>query len=107
MKVVKQISTGNIVYRQSPDFEPGKGIECARAMHGLPITDLEEVEITQAEWNAEIAQRVEKEKETQLDTAITKALAQATLNRLNVLGQKVGLATIPLASWRAEIKSYL
>lgn len=26
MKIVKQISTGKILYRQSPDFEEGKGI---------------------------------------------------------------------------------
>ena len=51
MKVVKQKSTGEIVYRQSPDFEKGLGIINASIFNQISADDLEEVEITQQEWD--------------------------------------------------------
>lgn len=59
MRVVKRISTGRIVYRESPDFEWGKGIPNAAKFpdNPYPVEELEEVEVTQAEWDAELALR--------------------------------------------------
>lgn len=54
MKIVKQISTGKIIYRQSPDFEAGKGILNAKTLNpNIPETDMQEVEVvwTEAEWD--------------------------------------------------------
>lgn len=50
MKVVKD-RDGNIVYRQIPDFDEGKGIINAVILHGLNSSELFEVEITQEEWD--------------------------------------------------------
>ena len=51
MWVVKRKSTGEIIYRQSPDFESGFGIKNATIIAGIPENDLEEVEVTQIEWD--------------------------------------------------------
>lgn len=106
MKAVKQLSTGRIVYRQSPEFEPGKGILSAKAT-GFPEADLEEISITQVEWDAEIALRVDNNKETTFNEAIIKALAKATLDEINALRTNAGLATKSLATFKANIKAYL
>ena len=50
MKVVKQISTGIIVYNQDPDFETGQGLTLANGLTQIDIEDLQEVEITLAEF---------------------------------------------------------
>lgn len=50
-KVVRRKIDGVTVYRQSPDFENGKGIENAIALHGGKIDDYEEVGITDAEFS--------------------------------------------------------
>lgn len=48
MKIVKQISTGKIVYRSIPEFEAGMGIQNARFLHPeIPKADMQEVEV---EW---------------------------------------------------------
>lgn len=52
MKVVKQLSTNKIAYRQIPDFEGGKGILNAHMLFPkISIEDLREIEITEEEWN--------------------------------------------------------
>ena len=60
MKVVKQKSTGKVVYRQSPDFEKGKGLLSASVVSSVSVDDLKEVEITQLEWDALEKERVDK-----------------------------------------------
>ena len=55
MKVVKQKSTGAIVYRSDPEFEPGKGIMNASRIKNIPESDLEEVDIIQSEWDEFVA----------------------------------------------------
>jgi|GEM_PF-2802803 len=55
MKIARQISTGNILYRESPDFEAGKGILNARFLFSeIPENDMEEVElnITEQEYQS-------------------------------------------------------
>ena len=60
MKVVRHKITGRLVYRQEPDFEEGKGIINAVLMGEGPEEELEEVEVTQAQWDAELALRKEE-----------------------------------------------
>lgn len=53
MKVVKQISTGKIIYSQSPDFETGKGILNAKILNpSIPEADImeEKLNITEQEY---------------------------------------------------------
>jgi hypothetical protein len=54
MKVVKLVSTGEIKYRQDPEFTVGLGIENTVKMFGGNPKDYEEVDITQEEWNTYI-----------------------------------------------------
>lgn len=54
MKVVRQISTSRIVYREDPDFEVGKGIANAVVHNGYSKADLKEIEVTQEEWEHEL-----------------------------------------------------
>jgi hypothetical protein len=77
MKVVKQISTGNIIHREIPDFETGKGIINASFITGISQSDLEEVEITQTEWDNHQAtiQATIQEKANQKQSAIDKLKA--------------------------------
>lgn len=51
MKVVKD-EQGNILYRQVPDFEEGKGILNAVFIHGRKAEGLAEVEISEAEFES-------------------------------------------------------
>ena len=60
MKVVKNIQTGRLVHREIPDFEEGKGIINAVAMGCGSIENLEEIEVTQTQWDAELALREEE-----------------------------------------------
>jgi len=61
MRVVRHISTGRIVYRESPDFAWSMGIANAIASDiNYPAEELEEVEVTQEDWDAEIAIRKEE-----------------------------------------------
>lgn len=52
MKVVKLISSGEIKYNQTPEFEPGFGITNSVILFGGSSEDYEEVEISQEEWDA-------------------------------------------------------
>ena len=57
MKVVKHKITGRLVYRELPDFKQGLGIINA-ALMGLGSQDeLEEIEVTKAQWDAELVLR--------------------------------------------------
>lgn len=49
--VVKRIDTGQIVYRSGPDFNPGFGILNASRMYNLDPAILQEVVVTDSEWN--------------------------------------------------------
>ena len=71
MKVVKQKSTGKIVYRQSPDFEQGKGIINASIFNQIAADDLEEVVITRQEWDD--VQKIKRDK-TERDEKIDKEM---------------------------------
>jgi hypothetical protein len=61
MRVVRNTSTGRIVYRESPDFEWGKGIVNAVASDGYTESELEEIEVTEAEWDAELLLREQEQ----------------------------------------------
>lgn len=52
MKIVKQISTGKIVYRSIPEFEAGMGIKNAVAINGGKPEDYQEIDITDNEYAA-------------------------------------------------------
>lgn len=52
MKVVIEIATGKLVYWSDPPFEEGYGIINAVAMFGGKPEDYEEVEMTQAQYDA-------------------------------------------------------
>lgn len=66
MKVVKR-KNGEIVYRQEPEFEDGKGILNAVVLEGGEAEDYEEVEVLQAEWDSYIAKQIIAKKEAELD----------------------------------------
>ena len=71
MKVVKQKSTGKIVYRQSPDFEKGKGLINASIINSISADDLEEVEINRVEWDAsqkDYVDRVERDEKIRVES---------------------------------------
>jgi len=57
MKVVRHKITGRLVYRQQPDFEVGLGITNAVSFGCGSADELEEVEVTEAEWEAELITR--------------------------------------------------
>ena len=54
MKIVKQKSTGKIVFREEPHGDDAKVLENASAMRGIDVSDLEVVEesYTDDQWNA-------------------------------------------------------
>lgn len=61
MKVVKNLKTGRLVYRESPDFKKGLGIKNA-VLHELGMPDeLKEVTVTQAQWDAELALQAQEQ----------------------------------------------
>lgn len=68
MKVVKRKSDGEIVYRQEPEFETGKGIKSAVVLEGGKEEDYEEVDITQVGWDSHIAKEMIKRREAELNT---------------------------------------
>lgn len=53
MKVTRLKTTGVITYRSDPEFETGKGIKNSLILFRDRVNpnDLEEVEITQEEWD--------------------------------------------------------
>ena len=57
MKVVRHKITGRLVYRELPDFKEGLGIINAALMGLGPEKELEEVEVTWEEWEAELELR--------------------------------------------------
>lgn len=87
MRVVRNKLTGRPVYREDPDFEWGKGITNAVAHECGSVDELEEVEVTPEDWDAELLLR---EQEQPLPTsehigklmAVNTALAKpATVRR--------------------------
>ena len=57
MKVVRHKITGRLVYREIPDFEEGKGIINAILFGFGSKSELEEIEVTPEEWEAELELR--------------------------------------------------
>jgi len=54
MKIVRQISTGDILYREATDFAAGKGILNTRLLFPeIPENDMEETTLTEAELLAD------------------------------------------------------
>lgn len=53
MLVVLHIPSGHFVYREDPDFMPGYGLKNAPLWGAWDPSDLVEVEITQADWDAD------------------------------------------------------
>ena len=67
MKVVKHKETGEILYRSEPEFEKGFGIKNASIGEGVPETELEEVNITQQEWDEHVAVAVEPSEKERIE----------------------------------------
>ena len=57
MKVVRHKITGRLVHREIPDFEKGLGILNAINFELGTAGELEEIEVTQAQWEAELELR--------------------------------------------------
>ena len=57
MKVVRHKITGRLVHREIPDFEKGLGMLNAINFELGTAEELEEVEVTQAQWEAELELR--------------------------------------------------
>lgn len=74
IKVVKNKSTNEIILRQIPNFEDGKGIKLVVSRHGGKTEDYEEVTMSQEEWDNQIKQIKDKDekKKKDKDTAIEK-----------------------------------
>lgn len=77
MKVVKNIKTGRLVYREQPDFKPGYGIPNALIFGVDPKDELVEVDATESQWQAEIALR-QKEKPPALQPQIDEIRQRLT-----------------------------
>jgi len=56
MKVIKRISNGKYVYAQLPEWVNNEGLNNTVSIKGGNISDYEEIEITQEEWNIAITQ---------------------------------------------------
>ena len=67
-KIVRVKSSGEILYRQEPEFKKGKGLENAFILNPqYKSTDLKEVEITEEEWNQHLEiLRLEAEREQKI-----------------------------------------
>ncbi len=86
-RVVRVIKTGETVYRQEPDFEPGLGIKNACILLGFKKKELEEVEITQEEYDAEInVEFQEKEKEKKIKEEMDSILREQAIQNLKSKG---------------------
>ena len=60
---VKLKSTGEIVYRQVPDFEEGKGIISAAGICGYDQNELEEITLESSEFNKISNDKIKAEKD--------------------------------------------
>jgi len=80
MKVVKQISTGDIVHRENPEFADGKGKINAHINTGIDLTDLEEKDVPQAQWNNHIKADKDKKKDIEVGGGKPYAIAKVLLN---------------------------
>ena len=86
-KVVRVIATGETVYRQEPDFEQGLGIKNACILHGFKKKELEEVELTQEEYDAELeVEFQEKEKEKKIKEEMDSILREQAIQNLKSKG---------------------
>jgi hypothetical protein len=75
-KIVKHKNTGKTVYRRSPEFKTGKGIESACSLYGFDPDDLEEIEITKEEYDTDL----QAEFQSKVDINIAK---NAIINKYN------------------------
>lgn len=86
MLVVKQISTGKIVHRESPDFAKGMGILNASRLNGIPVEDLEEVDVTEQEWDASLPPIIITEEDLQTQLANAKNVTE----KINIIAKYLG-----------------
>ncbi len=86
-KIVREKSTQKTVYRQEPDFEEGLGIKNACIIHYLQPKDLEEVEITQEEYDNNLqAESQETVKENMIRAEMDSILRQQAIQSLKDKG---------------------
>src|SRR3990167_5016654 len=79
--VVRVKPTGEIIYRQVPDFEGGNGIKNALIHHKEYKTeDLEEVKLSKSDFNSDIQKEIDKKK------AKEDAKKLPVINKLKALG---------------------
>jgi len=84
MKVVKQISTGEIVYRENPEFKDGRGKINASKIERIPIDDLVEEDVPVSEWIAYLKGKEDKHK---LDKKIEKEMKDIAIQSLKDKGE--------------------
>jgi hypothetical protein len=58
--IVRQKSTGDIIYRQNPSFKKGDGLKSAISFSGIALVDLEEVNLSVAVINAKLASKAKE-----------------------------------------------
>ena len=92
IKVVRNIQTGEIVYRQEPAFEDSKGIVNAVILKGGNPSDYEETKISQEEWDEQKI-KPEQDKENEKKEAKTR------------IKQKLNLSEQDFADLRNALKS--
>ena len=86
-KVVRVKTTGETVYRQEPDFEPGLGIKNACVLFGLKKKELEEIELTREEYAAELeVEFQEKEKAKKIKEEMDSILREQAIQNLKSKG---------------------
>ena len=75
MRVVRNKVTGRLIYREEPDFEWGKGITNAILTGEGIENELEEIEVTEQEWEAELALRREENLPKSMHVAALKSVS--------------------------------
>jgi len=77
MFVVKNMVTGRLVWRESPDFAEGCGLKNAAALGLGDPADLVEIKVAAQEWDRELALR-EAERPVPVEVLIADLLERVT-----------------------------
>jgi hypothetical protein len=88
MRVVIEKNTGKVVYKQSPEFEPGKGILNAHVMYGYDESQIEEVNLPSGEVDRRIFEaNSEVRKEESIRSEGKAILRELAINSLTNKGK--------------------
>jgi hypothetical protein len=86
MRVVRNIKTKRLIWREVPEFRPGLGIANAVKAELGAKEDLEEVEVTEKEWAAEMTLQQADKPKTEMQ--ILKEQMAALETRLKAIEPK-------------------